>query len=145
MTTMKRIVLLLLAACLALTACSVTRRVAKASTEDPDSWVGCSTADITVAMGYPNHITEDGKGGCVLVYESAPDYTSPDYDILDPAASARKREYACFFVDEFGTCYRVEANHDLPEAPRLDLSEERSTFWIDLLITIPLLTLSLLL
>ena len=63
MMKMKRFVLLLLAACLALTACSVTRKVSKASTDDPDPWVGCSTADITEAMGYPNHITEDGKGG----------------------------------------------------------------------------------
>ena len=144
MTTMKRIVLLLLAACLALTACSVTRRVSKASMEDSDPWTGCSTADITQAMGYPNHITEDGKGGSVLVYESAPDYDSPDFDILDPEASSRKRQYACFFVDEVGTCYRVETNYTLP-APRLDDSEGRSTIWFDLLITIPLLTISLLL
>ena len=145
MMTMKRIVLLLLAACLALTACSVTRKVSKASTEDSDTWVGFSTADITYAMGYPNHITEDGKGGSVLVYESTPDYDSPDFDILDPDASSRKRQYACFYVDEFGTCYRVESNYDLPAAPQLVDSEEPSTIWIDLLITIPLLTLSLIL
>ena len=142
---MKRIVLLLLAACLALTACSVTRKVSKASTEDPAPWVGCSTADITEAMGYPNHITEDGKGGSVLVYESAPDYDSPDYDILDPDASSRNRQYACFFVDEEGICYQVETNYELPAAPQLYYSEDRSSIWFDLLITIPLLTLSLLL
>ena len=142
---MKRIVLLLLAACLALTACSVTRKVSKASTEDPAPWVGCSTADITAAMGYPNHITEDGKGGSVLVYESAPDYDSPDYDILDPDASSRNRQYACFFVDEEGICYQVETNHELPAAPQLYYSEDRNSIWFDLLITIPLLTLSLLL
>ena len=145
MTKMKRIVLLLLAACLALTACSVTRKVSKASTEDPAPWVGCSTADITEAMGYPNHITEDGKGGSVLVYESAPDYDSPDYDILDPDASSRNRQYACFFVDEEGICYQVETNYELPAAPQLYYSEDRSSIWFDLLITIPLLTLSLLL
>ena len=144
MTKMKRIVLLLLAACLALTACSVTHRVSKASVGGPDAWIGRSTAVITHAMGYPNHITEDGKGGSVLVYESAPDYDSPDYDILDPAASSRNRKDACFFVDEVGTCYRVETNYTLP-APRLDDSEGRSTIWFDLLITIPLLTISLLL
>ena len=145
MMTMKRIVLLLLAACLALTACSVTHRVSNASTEDPDSWVGYETAVITEVMGYPNHITEDGKGGSVLVYESAPDYDSPDFDILDPEASSRKRQYACFFVDEFGTCYRVETNYDLPAAPRLTYSEDYTDLWIDLLVTIPLLTLSLIL
>ena len=145
MTTMKRIVLLLLAACLALTACSVTHRVSKASMEDADPWVGCSTVNITQAMGYPNHITEDGKGGSVLVYESAPDIDNPDYDILDPDASSRNRKYACFFVDEEGICYRVETNHDLPAAPQLDYSDNRISFWLDLLITIPLLTLSLLL
>lgn len=142
---MKRIVLLLLAGCLALTACSVTRRVSKASTEDPEPWIGCWTADITQAMGYPNHITEDGKGGSVLVYESAPDPGSPDYDILDPEVSSQKRKYACFFVDEEGICYRVEANHALPAAPQLIGPKERSTIWIDLMITIPLLTLSLIL
>ena len=145
MTTMNRIVFLLLAACLALTACSTARKVSKALVEDPGPWVGYSTADITQAMGYPDHITEDGKGGSVLVYESAPDRDSPDYDILDPDASSRNRKYACFFVDEEGICYRAEANHDLPAAPRLDFSEERSTIWLDLLITLPLLALSLLL
>jgi len=145
MTMMKRIVFLLLAACLALTACSVTSRVSRPSMEDSDPWIGCSTADITQEMGYPNHITEDGKGGSVLVYESAPDYNSPDYDILDPAASSRNRKYACFFVDEEGICYQVETNYDLPAAPQLVYSEDRSTIWIDLLITIPLLTISLLL
>ena len=143
MTKMKRIVLLLLAACLALTACSVTHRVSKASVGGPDAWIGRSTAVITHAMGYPNHITEDGKGGSVLVYESAPDYDSPDYDILDPAASSRNRKYACFFVDEEGICYQVETNYDLPAAPQLVYSEDRSSIWIDLLITIPLLTLVL--
>ena len=142
---LKRIVLLLLAACLASTACSVTRRVPKASTEDSDPWVGCFSADITQAMGYPDHITEDGKGGSVLVYESTPDSSSPDYDILDPDVAARTRKYACFFVDEEGVCYRVEANYDLPAAPQMLYSGQRSTLWIDLLITIPLLTLSLIL
>ena len=137
--------LILLCIVLALTACSVTRQVSKASTEDSDTWVGCSSADITQAMGYPNRIIDDGKGGSVLVYESAPDYTSPDYDILDPAASSRKRNYACFFVDAEGTCYQVETNYDLPSAPQLVYSDNRSTIWIDLLITIPLLALSLLL
>ena len=145
MTTMKRIVLLLLAACLALTACSVSHRVSKASTDNTDPWVGCETIDITNVMGYPNHITEDGKGGSVLVYESAPDYDSPDFDILDPEASSRKRNYACFYVDEVGTCYRVETNYDLPAAPELVDSDEFSTIWLDLLITSPLLTLSLIL
>ena len=142
---MKRIVFLLLAAFLALTACSTARKASQASMEDPAPWVGYSTYYITEAMGYPNHITEDGKGGSVLVYESAPDYNSPDYDILDPAASSRNRKYACFFVDEEGICYQVETNYDLPAAPQLVYSEDRSTIWIDLLITIPLLTISLLL
>ena len=144
MTTMKRFFLLLLAAGLASTACSVTSRVSQASTEDTDPWIGCSTAVITQAMGYPNHITEDGKGGSVLVYESAPGYDSPDYDILNPDTSSRNRKYACFFVDEEGTCYGLETNYDLP-APRSVYPEEHSSFWIDFLITIPLLTLSLLL
>lgn len=142
---MKRIVLLLLAACLALTACSVTRHVSKTAMEDSDSWVGCETADITEAMGYPNHITEDGKGGCVLVYESAPDYDSPDFDILDPDAPLRKRQYACFYVDEFGTCYRVETNRDLPAAPRHETSGDSSEFWIDLLFALPVLVITIIL
>ena len=141
---MKRIVFLLLAAFLALTACSTARKASQASMEDPAPWVGYSTYYITEAMGYPNHITEDGKGGSVLVYESAPDYSSPDYDILNPDASYRNRQYACFYVDEEGVCYRVEANHDLPPAPRSDHSEVRASMWLDLLITIPLLALSLL-
>ena len=113
--------------------------------EDTDPWVGYSTYYITQAMGYPNHITDDGKGGSVLVYESMPGYDSPDYDILNPDASSRNRQYARFYVDEEGVCYRVEANHALPDAPRLDPSPDRYSIWLDLLITIPLLALSLLL
>ena len=145
MTTMKRNVLLLLAACLAWTACSTARKVSKASLEDSAPWVGYSTYHITEAMGFPNHITDDGKGGSVLVYESAPDYDSPDYDILNPDVSSRKRQYACFYVDEEGVCYQVEANHSLPAPPRLDSLADRRSIWLDLLITLPVLTLSLLL
>ena len=142
---MRRIVLLLLAASLALTACSVTRRVSEASTEETDPWIGCSAFDIMKVMDNPNYITEDGKGGSVLVYESTPDYDSPDFDILDPNASSRDRKYACFFLDDEGTCYRVETNYDLPPAPQFISLDERSSVWIDLLITIPLLTVSVLL
>ena len=145
MTKMRRIVFLLLAAGLALTACSTSRRVSRATLEDPAPWVGYSTYYITQAMGFPNHITEDGKDGSVLVYESTPDYDSPDYDILNPDVSARKRQYACFYVDQEGVCYRVETNHALPAPPRLDDSPDRGSIWLDLLITLPVLALSLLL
>ena len=85
---MKHFILLLSALAL-LTACGTSRRVS--TTDGTPSWEGRTTAEIMQAMGDPDRIDSDGKGGSILVYESAPDYDSPDYDILDPAASARPR------------------------------------------------------
>ena len=138
---MKHILLLLLAA-VAVTACGSARRV---STDPPQSWTGCSTSEILEAMGDPVRIDTDGKGGSILVYESAPDYSSPDFDILDPdAKEGRSRKYAHFFLDEEGICYKVDTNRSLPAPPRLPYYESTSTFWIDLLFYLPLIAITIL-
>ena len=138
---MKHILLLLLAA-VAVTACGSSRRV---STDPPQSWTGCSTSEILEAMGDPVRIDADGKGGSILVYESAPDYSSPDFDILDPdAKEGRIRKYAHFFLDEEGICYKVDTNRSLPAPPRLPYYESTSTFWIDLLFYLPLIAITIL-
>ena len=136
---MKHFILVLLAV-VTVTACGTVRRV---SADAAQPWVGCTTQDILSRMGTPDHILGDGKGGSILVYESAPDYTSPDYDILAPEASAAPRRYAHFYLDREGYCYRVDANRSLPAPPRIYLSEPRVSFWIDLLIWTPLLLIGL--
>jgi len=139
---MRKTLSLLLAFCALCTACSTARRV---STDPVQPWVGCTTMDIIQAMGDPARIDTDGKGGSILVYESTPDYSSPDYDILDPGAPARTRKYANFFLDSEGTCYKVDANCDLPSPPHSFLLESATNFWVDILLSVPFLILGLLL
>ena len=133
--------ILLLAALALLTACGTSRRVS--ASEGTAAWEGRTTSEIMRAMGDPDRIDPDGKGGSILVYESAPDYSSPDYDILDPAASARARRYANFYLDDEGVCYRVDTNRNLP-AP---YDSYRSFRWlvvpfaVDALVYLPLLIL----
>lgn len=139
---MKHFILLLSALAL-LTACGTSRRVSVS--EGAAAWEGRSTAEILRAMGDPDRIDADGKGGSILVYESAPDYSSPDYDILDPAASARPRRYANFYLSDEGVCYRVDTNRNLPAPPALYRSPFRAEVWLDILYYLPLLTLVILL
>ena len=139
---MKHFILLLSALAL-LTACGTSRRVSVS--EGAAAWEGRSTAEILRAMGDPDRIDADGKGGSILVYESAPDYSSPDYDILDPAASARARRYANFYLSDEGVCYRLDTNRNLPAPPALYRSPFRAEVWLDILYYLPLLTLVILL
>jgi hypothetical protein len=139
---MKHFILLLSALAL-LMACGTTRRVS--ASEGTAAWEGRTTSEIMRAMGDPDRIDPDGKGGSILVYESAPDYDSPDYDILDPEASAaRTRKYARFYLDDEGVCYKVDTNRSLPAPPRIPYSEPRSSFWIDLFFYLPLIAVTIL-
>ena len=83
---MKHFILLLSALAL-LTACGSSRRVS--AVDGTAAWEGRTTSEIMRAMGDPDRIDPDGKGGSILVYESTPDYSSPDYDILAPEACTR--------------------------------------------------------
>lgn len=107
---------LLLAVLLAAVSCSTSRRVSQQSPQQ--SWAGRSALEIIEKMGDPVRIDEDGRGGSVLVYESAPDYDDPDYDILDPDTPTATRKYAHFYLDREGDCYQVDANYAIPSAPR---------------------------
>ena len=133
--------LLLLSALALLTACGSARRVSAA--DGTATWEGRTTSEIIRAMGDPDRIDTDGKGGSILVYETAPDYSSPDYDILAPEASARSRRYAHFYLDEGGECYRVDTNRSLP----VPYDTYRSYRWlvvpfaVDVLVYLPLLIL----
>ena len=136
---MKHFILLLSALAL-LTACGTSRRVS--ASEGTAAWEGRTTSEIMRAMGDPDRIDPDGKGGSILVYESAPDYSSPDYDILAPEAASPRR-YAHFYLDDEGVCYRVDTNRNLP-AP---YDSYRSFRWlavpfaVDVLVYLPLLVL----
>ena len=134
--------LLLLSALALLTACGSARRVSAA--DGTATWEGRTTSEIIRAMGDPDRIDTDGKGGSILVYETAPDYSSPDYDILAPEASASPRRYAHFYLNDEGRCYRVDTNRSLPAPPRLPYYEPRGTFWIDLLFYLPLIAVTIL-
>jgi hypothetical protein len=128
-----------LLAVVTVTACGTSRRVS--AVDGTPSWEGRSTAEILRAMGDPDRIDADGKGGSILVYESAPDYNSPEYDILAPEAEARTRRYAHFYLDDEGRCYRVDTNRPLPVPSRFFHTGVAVEFWLDLLWSIPLLTL----
>ena len=124
---MKRVFFLILSV-LVLASCSVTRRVTTAPSQP---WVGCTTEDIIKAMGDPDRIDSDGKGGSIIVYESAPNYDDPNYDILDPEASKRPRQYARFYLDNEGICYQVDTNRPLPAAPSSSPVQVGYSVWFD--------------
>ena len=137
---MKHFILLLSALAL-LTACGSSRRVS--AVDGTAAWEGRTTSEIMRAMGDPDRIDPDGKGGSILVYESTPDYSSPDYDILAPEASASPRRYAHFYLDEGGECYRVDTNRTLP-APYDAYRPYRwlvVPFVVDVLVYLPLMIL----
>ena len=137
---MKHIILLLSALAL-LTACGSSRRVS--AVDGTAAWEGRTTSEIMRAMGDPDRIDPDGKGGSILVYESTPDYSSPDYDILAPEASVSPRRYAHFYLDDEGECYRVDTNRTLP-APYDAYRPYRwlvVPFVVDVLVYLPLMIL----
>ena len=138
---MKHFILVLLAA-VAVTACGSSRRV---STDPVLPWVGCTTQDILMRIGDPTRIDGDGKGGSVLIYESMPDDTSPDYDILNPEASSSLRRYAHFYLDDEGYCYKVDTNQSLPAPPYTSSYGVQSSIWLDVLIWAPIVLLGILL
>ena len=128
---MKRVIFLILSAVLVLTSCSVTRRV---TTAPAQPWVGSTTEDIIKTMGDPSRIDSDGKGGSIIVYESAPNYDDPNYDILDPEASKQHRQYARFYLDNEGICYQVDTNRPLPAAPSASPVRVGYSVWFDWLV-----------
>ena len=137
---MKHFILLLSALAL-LTACGSSRRVS--AVDGTAAWEGRTTSEIMRAMGDPDRIDPDGKGGSILVYESTPDYNSPDYDILAPEASASPQRYAHFYLDDEGECYRVDTNRTLP-APYDAYRPYRwlvVPFVVDVLVYLPLMIL----
>ena len=131
----------LLAACLLFTACGTSRRV---SSNQKQPWVGATTSEILMTMGDPDRIDGDGKEGSVLVYESAPDFDDPGYDILDPQATVRKRTFAYFFLDREGTCYAVETNRSLPTPPNAGPKLFSSSLWADILFSLFIIASTLL-
>ena len=127
---------ILLAVLLAAVSCSTARRVSQ-QTYTP-SWKGSSALEIIDAMGNPVRIDEDGRGGSILVYETAPGYDDPRYDILDPEAAPKARQYAHFYLDQEGDCYRVDANRDLPAPPRNTFLDSDDWGWLETLLLISL-------
>ena len=125
---MRRVIFLILSAVLVLASCSVTRKV---STAPAQPWVGSTTEEIIKTMGDPSRIDSDGKGGSIIVYESEPGYDDPNYDILDPEASKRPRQYARFYLDNEGICYQVDTNRPLPAAPSASPVRVGYSVWFD--------------
>ena len=141
MTVMKHFFLLLMTVIL-VSACGSSRRVSTDMAGRP-TWVGSEALDIIKAMGNPDRIDENGRGGSILRYDSTPDYSDPKYDILDPEAAKHAREYAYFYRDEEGVCYSVDTNHSLPAPPSRYSVGERTSVWLDLLIWIPIMAVTL--
>ena len=137
---MKRFFLLLLAV-IAVSACGSSRRASREMAQQP-SWEGFDAIQIIQAMGNPDRIDEDGRGGSILRYASLPDYDDPKYDILDPDPDSNQPEYAFFFLDEEGVCYRVDTNRNLPAPPNPYPSQVRRAFWFDVLVWAPVLLIT---
>ena len=139
---MRQLFILLLVVVLA-TSCGVSRRVSK--TDVNTSWVGHSTTEILLAMGDPDRIEDDGKGGSIILYEAKPDYEDPSYDILDPNSAPSTGGYAYFYVDRYGDCYWVDATRKLP-CPEYDVyTRKEYDLWVDILFYLPLILVGILL
>lgn len=140
---MKKFLFLLIVSSLSFSACSISRRVAAETERSP--WEGYDALDIMKVMGDPDAIDVDGRNGSILRYKSTPDDTDPEYDILDPNASSRVQQYANFYLNEEGYCYRVDTNRDLPSPPGGAYYSDEIAPWLDLLVYLPLLLISILL
>ena len=142
---MKQFFLLLLVVVLT-SSCGASRRVSR---YENLSWVGHPTLEILQAMGNPESIDDDGKGGSILRYTVKSNYESPSYDILDPATKPVEGGYADFYVDREGDCYQVDSNIKLPNPSYGDYVYEekdvRNSIWVDLLVSLPLLLIGVLL
>ena len=137
---MKRFIFLL-AALAVFASCGTYRRVSR---DGNTSWVGHSTQEILLAMGDPDRIEDDGKGGSVIRYEAKPNYEDPSYDILDPNAAPSVGGYAYFYVDRYGDCYWVDATRKLPR-PRYGVYDgDTDGLWVDILIYLPLILIGIL-
>ena len=137
---MKHFFLLLMTVIL-VSACGSSRRVSTDMAGRP-TWVGSEALDIIKAMGNPDRIDEDGRGGSILKYASLPDYDDPKYDILDPNPAPNRPDYAYFYLDEEGVCYRVDTNRNLPAPPNPYPSQVRRAFWLDVLVWAPVLLIT---
>lgn len=142
---MKQFFILLLAVVLA-TSCGASRRMSR---YENLSWVGHPTLEILQAMGNPDHIENDGKGGSILRYSIKSSYESPSFDILDPDAKPQEGGYADFYVDREGDCYMVDTNMKLP-GPKYgpyvyEDSGGSASIWVDILVYLPLLLIGILL
>ena len=142
-SAMKHFFLLLMTVIL-VSACGTSRRVSM-DREGRPSWVGYDALTIIKTMGNPDRIDENGRGGSILRYDSAPDYSDPKYDILDPDAAKHAREYAYFYLDDEGTCYSVDTNRNLPTPPGYYSVATHSSFWLDLLVWTPVILITLIL
>ena len=141
---MKKYFILLVAVVLA-TSCGASRRVSR---NDNLSWVGHPTLEILKAMGNPDHIDSDGKGGSILRYEIKPNYEDPSYDILDPDVKPGEGGHAYFYVTPEGYCYHVDADKKLSEPRYGDYVSDDDGgggLWVDILIYLPLLLIGILL
>ena len=134
---MKRFFLFILAV-IAVTACGSSRRASSEMAQQP-SWEGFDALQIIKAMGNPDRIDEDGRGGSILKYASLPDYDDPNYDILDPNPAPNRPDFAYFYLDDEGICYRVDTNRNLPAPPNPYPSQVRRAFWLDVLVWMPVL------
>jgi len=91
-------------------------------------WQGKTHAQIIQSYGAPDRETSDGQGGIILVYESETTEIHTDvtpsgfggfygfyYDFYSPGRDVRtttetKVEYAHFYLDAKGICYKVATN-----------------------------------
>ena len=123
---MKRIIRIAVAASLLLIGLSACSTYVSLEPIANKEWQGKPHSKIIEAYGAPDREVSDGAGGKILVYENSYTEVRTDmtptwggvygfyYDIMEPrdlrTTSETHIDYAHFYVDASGICYKVATN-----------------------------------
>ena len=124
---MKRYILLLAVALMAVVSCSTPRLVSNQLNLQAE-WIGRSHADIVRTFGAPTREVSDGADGQILVYESFYTTHSTDEFMGDfTTTSTEHRDFKEFYIRANGRCYDVRTNETVEDGRQFN---PIATLWL---------------
>ena len=119
--TMKKYLILLLAATLCAASCTVTRYVSMQPRLEAE-WIGRSHADIVRGFGAPTREVSDGEDGLILVYEET--YSTHETEHRGSTVTTTSKDHRTFkefSLDAAGKCYDVRTNEQIENGKEFDM------------------------